>query len=74
MSPFEVTLGEAGGSVQLAVMSGNIKWPPPARPPYPQALHDLVTWMVQTDPAKRPYVKDVIQKIDAMLAKLPPSM
>ncbi|CAI5981435.1 unnamed protein product [Closterium sp. NIES-64] len=28
-SPFEFSLGESGGSLQLAVMSGTIKWPHP---------------------------------------------
>ncbi|CAI6010570.1 unnamed protein product [Closterium sp. NIES-65] len=29
LSPFEFSLGESGGSLQLAVMSGTIKWPHP---------------------------------------------
>ncbi|KAH9297159.1 hypothetical protein KI387_028841 [Taxus chinensis] len=69
MSPFEYTLGESGGSLQLAAMSGQIKWPPGPNPPYPESLHQFVTWMLQPQVAIRPSIDDVIIHVDKLLAK-----
>ncbi|GLJ43190.1 hypothetical protein SUGI_0896600 [Cryptomeria japonica] len=69
MSPFEHSLGEAGGSLQLAVMSGQIKWPSGPSPPYPESLHQFVTWMLQPQAAIRPCIGDIIIHVDKLLAK-----
>lgn len=70
LSPFEHALGESGGSVQLAVLSGSIRWPRSS--PYPEGLHRLVDWMVQRDVRQRPTALAVMQRAEAMLASLPP--
>eukprot|EP01018_Ginkgo_biloba_P039811 Gb_41703 [translate_table: standard] len=69
MSPFEYSLGESGGSLQLAAMSGQLKWPPGPNPPYPEALHQFVTWMLQPQVAVRPHIEDVIIHVDKLLPK-----
>eukprot|EP00246_Nothoceros_aenigmaticus_P006304 TRINITY_DN19121_c0_g1_i1.p1 TRINITY_DN19121_c0_g1~~TRINITY_DN19121_c0_g1_i1.p1 ORF type:complete len:399 (+),score=60.11 TRINITY_DN19121_c0_g1_i1:150-1199(+) len=71
VSPFEYSLGEAGGSLQLAAMSGQIKWPPPARPPYPETLHAFVIWMLNAQADLRPGIDDVILHLDRMLGQFP---
>ncbi len=67
-SPFEYVLGESGGSLQLAVMSGQVKWPPGPTPPYPDTLRQFVTWMVQPQITMRPHLEDVSIHIDKLLA------
>uniref|UniRef100_A0A0D6R7P7 non-specific serine/threonine protein kinase n=1 Tax=Araucaria cunninghamii TaxID=56994 RepID=A0A0D6R7P7_ARACU len=69
ISPFEYSLGESGGSLQLAAMSGQIKWPPGPNPPYPESLHQFVTWMLQPQVAIRPRIDDVIIHVDKLMAK-----
>lgn len=39
----EYALGESGGSLQLAIMNAQIKWPVCPNPPYPQPLHQFVS-------------------------------
>ncbi|CAI5525204.1 unnamed protein product, partial [Closterium sp. Naga37s-1] len=108
-SPFEFSLGESGGSLQLAVMSGTIKWPHPPLPAsssspspalmdapgssggdfsgfsaaggaggevvgYPAPFHRLVEWMLQQDVKQRPTAAQVVEKIEHMIATLPPSL
>eukprot|EP00897_Mesotaenium_endlicherianum_P004543 jgi/Mesen1/4116/ME000216S03371 len=73
-NPFEYSLGEAGGSLQLAAMSGQVKWPAPSNPPYPESFHSLVTWMLQTNIALRPSVGDVCLHVERLMAKLPPAV
>eukprot|EP00850_Spirogloea_muscicola_P018219 SM000164S02281 [mRNA] locus=s164:237246:239577:- [translate_table: standard] len=72
-SPFEYAVGEAGGSLQLAVMNAAVKWPPPPDPPYPLAFHQLVTWMLQPQQSIRPAISDVVLHTERLLAKLPPT-
>ncbi|KAL3676336.1 hypothetical protein R1sor_026284 [Riccia sorocarpa] len=74
VSPFEYSLGDSGGSLQLAAMSGQIKWPAGPNPPYPDALRQFVTWMLQPQPALRPTVEDVCIHVDKLLAKFPTGM
>ncbi|KAJ4758621.1 hypothetical protein LUZ62_023638 [Rhynchospora pubera] len=69
VSPFEYALGESGGSLQLAVVNAQIKWPPGPDPPYPEALHQFVVWMLQTQPSVRPHIDDVIIHVDKLLSK-----
>jgi serine/threonine kinase 16 len=69
VSPFEYALGESGGSLQLAVVNAQIKWPPGPDPPYPEALHQFVVWMLQPQPTVRPHIDDVIIHVDKLLSK-----
>lgn len=69
MSPFEYCLGEQGGSLQLAAMSGIVKWPPGPNPPYPETLRQFVTWMLQPSVELRPTIVDISLHVDKLLAK-----
>uniref|UniRef100_A0A7C8YPS0 non-specific serine/threonine protein kinase n=1 Tax=Opuntia streptacantha TaxID=393608 RepID=A0A7C8YPS0_OPUST len=69
VSPFEYALGEAGGSLQLAVVNAQIKWPAAPKPPYPDTLHQFVTWMLQPQPTVRPRIDDIIIHVDKLISK-----
>jgi serine/threonine kinase 16 len=69
VSPFEYALGESGGSLQLAVVNAQIKWPPGPDPPYPEALHQFVVWMLQPQLTVRPHIDDVIIHVDKLMLK-----
>jgi serine/threonine kinase 16 len=69
VSPFEYALGESGGSLQLAIVNAQIKWPAGPKPPYPEALHQFVTWMLQPQAAVRPRIDDIIIHVDKLISK-----
>ncbi|KAG9137140.1 hypothetical protein Leryth_011953 [Lithospermum erythrorhizon] len=69
VSPFEYALGEAGGSLQLAIVNGQVKWPAGPNPPYPEALHQFVTWMLQPQAAVRPRIDDIVIHVDKLISK-----
>ncbi|KAI4303747.1 hypothetical protein MLD38_039343 [Melastoma candidum] len=69
VSPFEYALGESGGSLQLAIMNAQIKWPAGPNPPYPDALHQFITWMLQPQHTIRPRIDDVIIHVDKLVSK-----
>lgn len=69
VSPFEYALDESGGSLQLAVINAQVKWPAGPSPPYPEALHQFVTWMLQPQGTVRPRIDDIIIHIDKLVAK-----
>ncbi|WOK95217.1 putative serine/threonine-protein kinase [Canna indica] len=69
VSPFEYALGESGGSLQLAVMNAQLKWPSGPSPPYPEPLHQFVVWMLQPHPAVRPNIDDIIFHVDKLILK-----
>ncbi|XP_073012329.1 uncharacterized protein [Typha latifolia] len=69
VSPFEYALGESGGSLQLAILNAQIKWPPGPNPPYPEALHQFVVWMLQPQPAMRPHIDDIVIHVDKLISK-----
>lgn len=69
MSPFEYALNEQGGSLHLAAISGVVKWPPGPHPPYPEALHKFVTWMLTPTPGSRPYIQDVCLHVDKLITE-----
>lgn len=68
-SPFEYALGESGGSLQLAVVNAQIKWPAGPNPPYPEALHQFVTWMLQPQATVRPRIDDIVIHVDKLISK-----
>ncbi|KAA8542340.1 hypothetical protein F0562_023524 [Nyssa sinensis] len=68
-SPFEYALGESGGSLQLAIINAQIKWPAGPNPPYPDALHQFVTWMLQPQATVRPRIDDIIIHVDKLISK-----
>lgn len=69
VSPFEYALGESGGSLQLAIVNVQIKWPAGPKPPYPDALHQFITWMLQPQAAVRPRIDDIIIHVDKLISK-----
>lgn len=69
VSPFEYALGESGGSLQLAILNAQIKWPAGPNPPYPDALHQFVRWMLQPQPAVRPRIDDIVIHVDKLISK-----
>lgn len=69
VSPFEYALGESGGSLQLAIVNAQIKWPAGPNPPYPDALHQFVKWMLQPQAAVRPRIDDIVIHVDKLISK-----
>ncbi|PIA63367.1 hypothetical protein AQUCO_00201006v1 [Aquilegia coerulea] len=69
VSPFEYALGESGGSLQLAVVNAQIKWPTGPNPPYPEYLHHFVKWMLQPQATIRPRIDDIIIHVDKLINK-----
>ncbi|KAA0058028.1 serine/threonine-protein kinase 16-like isoform X1 [Cucumis melo var. makuwa] len=69
VSPFEYVLGESGGSLQLAIVNVQIKWPAGPTPPYPEALHQFVKWMLQPQAAVRPHIDDIVIHVDKLISK-----
>ncbi|XP_027331676.1 serine/threonine-protein kinase 16 isoform X1 [Abrus precatorius] len=72
VSPFEYALGESGGSLQLAVVNAQVKWPAGPKSSYPEALHQFVSWMLQPQAAMRPRIDDIIIHVDKLIAKFSP--
>ncbi|KAF9594018.1 hypothetical protein IFM89_026826 [Coptis chinensis] len=68
VSPFEFVVGESG-SLQLAIVNAQIKWPPGPNPPYPEALHQFITWTLQPQAAVRPRIDDIIFHVDKLISK-----
>mmetsp|Transcript_42260 Transcript_42260/g.100253 ORF Transcript_42260/g.100253 Transcript_42260/m.100253 type:complete len:178 (-) Transcript_42260:688-1221(-) len=62
-SPFERALGEAGGSLALAVMNGKIAWPKSPQRAFPEELNSVVLMCLETNPAVRPHVHAVITEL-----------
>jgi hypothetical protein len=46
--------------------SCRIPWPKPPAPRYPQELHDLVAFCLNTDPAARPTSEHLLQRVSAL--------
>ncbi len=68
-SPFEVEFGENGRPrvVECSFLRviGRVAFPP--KHSYSPALVETITWILQQDPKARPYVTDVLQRVDALL-------
>ena len=50
-------IGEAGGSLLLAVLNGQLSYP--TQDPYPSEVQSLIQACLTVEPSKRPYVEDV---------------
>eukprot|EP00898_Chlorokybus_atmophyticus_P004514 jgi/Chlat1/5063/Chrsp33S05069 len=70
MSPFEYSLGEAGGSLALAAIGGRVKWPPAVQKRYPQMMLDLVPWILDVHFSSRSNITDAIGRMRSVLAHL----
>ena len=64
-SPFERVLGEAGGSLMLAVINGSVSYP--ADDKRPPCVRDLISYCLELDPSRRPNIADVIVRSKAVL-------
>ena len=75
-SPFEDAMGQTGGSLALAVLSGKVTWPEPAgreknddedaRAP----LRDVVAFLLQKDWRERPTARDAVTRIETWLERM----
>jgi serine/threonine kinase 16 len=72
VSPFEYALGESDESLQLAIVNGQLKWHAGPNPPYPEELRKFVIWMLQPQPAMRPYIDDILLHVDKLITKYLP--
>jgi serine/threonine kinase 16 len=66
-SPFDAVY-ERGDSVSLAVLSGKI--PFPENSPYTKDLHELILFMLKTNPMERPFIYSVSEKVQDLVAKM----
>ncbi|CAO3652199.1 unnamed protein product [Mucor hiemalis] len=64
-SPFEVNIDQ-GGSVALAVLNNQYKFPT-NDDNYSQQVKDTIQWMLTANPATRPTIHQVLQKLDELL-------
>eukprot|EP00052_Salpingoeca_macrocollata_P019299 m.159943 g.159943 ORF g.159943 m.159943 type:complete len:307 (-) comp20923_c2_seq7:29-949(-) len=62
-TPFEAVAG-ATGSLQLAIVQGRVKYP--ERDAYSDELKVFIESMLETDPAKRPDINDVLNRTEAL--------
>ncbi|XP_042505197.1 probable serine/threonine-protein kinase DDB_G0291350 [Macadamia integrifolia] len=69
VSPFEYASGESGGSLQLAIVNAQVKWPTGPKSSYPEPLHQFVTWMLQPQPTVRPRIDDIVFHVDKLISK-----
>lgn len=64
-NPFEACVNEMGGSMALAILNGQYKFP--EEDPYSQSFKDLVRLLLTLDPKERPNIQQVIERIESML-------
>ncbi|CAO3625975.1 unnamed protein product [Cunninghamella echinulata] len=70
-SPFEMGMNEQGGSIALAVLNGQFRFPsdPELDQLYSQSIKDLITWILIADPNLRPDIHQVIEKVKILLER-----
>lgn len=66
-SPFDAAY-ERGDSVALAVISGNVVFPPDS--PFSKDMEELIMYMLRLNPMERPYIYSVIEKANDLVVKL----
>lgn len=66
-SPFEYSMGEAGGSLALAVMSGRFTWPEPATARYPAEVREIVRYALNKDWRERPTAAQVRVRVESAM-------
>jgi serine/threonine protein kinase len=64
-SPFERKYYESGASVALAAVSG--RYVVPKDNPYSEKVTDLIAWLLKPNPAKRPFLNKVLEKLNKIL-------
>ncbi|KAF9428489.1 hypothetical protein BGZ94_002198 [Podila epigama] len=69
-SPFETNQINQGGSIALAVLNGTVRFPTTGQQDrYSNEFRDLIKAMLVVDPANRPDIHEVIERVDALLAR-----
>ncbi|KAG0232569.1 hypothetical protein BGW42_008083 [Actinomortierella wolfii] len=69
-SPFETNQINQGGSIALAVLNGTVRFPMAVQQDrYSAEFRDLILWMLVVDPAQRPDIHQVIERLDNLLAR-----
>lgn len=70
-SPFESALGQTGGSLALAVLSGKVAWPEAEAEDdeADAALRDVVAFLLRKDWRERPTARDAVARIEARLSE-----
>lgn len=66
-SPFDIVY-ERGDSVALAVLSGGVNFPNDSI--YPDDLHDLIMFMLNVNPNDRPFINNVVDKLEFVVNKI----
>ncbi|GAB5589045.1 Serine/threonine-protein kinase env7 [Umbelopsis nana] len=68
-SPFEANMNEQGGSMALAVLNGQFRFPtdPQLERLYGQGLRDYISWMLSINPSQRPDIHQVIERAEQLL-------
>ena len=65
-SPFDFVL-ERGDSVALASQSGPDNAKIPANSSFSKGYHDLIKLMLAADITKRPFVKDILDRVSVLV-------
>ncbi|CAG8574227.1 11543_t:CDS:2, partial [Diversispora eburnea] len=68
VSPFEHSINEQGGSIKLAVLNNQFKFP--ENDTYSQDFRDLVSFILKVDPKERPDIHKVIERVDILIEQL----
>ncbi|KAF7726665.1 hypothetical protein EC973_008539 [Apophysomyces ossiformis] len=66
-SPFEANINEVGGSLALAILNGQYKFP--AEDPYTEGFRECIKSMLTVNPQQRPDIHAVIASLDALLIR-----
>lgn len=66
-SPFERVFAR-GDSLALATLNARVSYP--ANPVYSPVIRSLIDFMLVSDPARRPFIDAVVDRVDATLRKL----
>ena len=68
VSPFERVLGEAGGSLMLAVINGSVAFP--ERDRRPRAVKQLILSCLRPEAEQRPDIAEIISQATDLLSVL----
>lgn len=65
-APFE-KVHQMGGSIALAAMAGKVDFPENSR--YSASVKEMVNWLMTVNPMERPFINQVIQRLQTMQHK-----
>lgn len=65
ISPFELQSSESGASLNMAICSGQYKFP--NSPEYSEDLKGIVRKCLTVDPSQRPFIQEIIQDLETLL-------